>query len=147
MQLIHILAASLLVEPIDVLCDHRLQFPLLLPLGQLLVGDVGFKAKGQHLLPIEFEEIGRIPLIKAVADNHLRGITPEIILSMVVWVVIMMLLISPLIYFAVVPKPVRKHIKNIDELNSYERKTREEELESNASLDKIMKKYKNTGKK
>lgn len=63
-----------------------------------------------------------------------------------VWTLIDCLLVSPLIYFAFVPKPVRKHIKDIDKLTPYEQKVREAELSRNERLEKMMKKYKNSGK-
>lgn len=53
--------------------------------------------------------------------------------------------VSPLMYFAVVPKPVRAHIKNVDELTGYEAAVREKELNTNERLDKLMKKYKRAG--
>ena len=49
-------------------------------------------------------------------------------------------------YMAVVPKPVRKHIKDIDHLTPYEQRVREKQLATNERVEKIMKKYKNSGK-
>ena len=46
----------------------------------------------------------------------------------------------------VVPKPVRKHIKKVENLTPYEQRVREEELGSNERLEKVLKKYKNSGK-
>lgn len=69
-----------------------------------------------------------------------------ILLGIVAWTLIDCLIVSPLIYFAVVPKPVRKHIKDIDKLTPYEQKVREAELNRNERLEKMMKKYKNSGK-
>ena len=62
------------------------------------------------------------------------------------WVLLDCLVISPLIYFACVPKPVRKHIKDIDKLTPYEQKVREQEQGRNEQLEKLLKKYKNSGK-
>ncbi len=62
------------------------------------------------------------------------------------WVFLDCLVISPLIYFACVPKPVRKHIKDIDKLTPYEQKVREQEQGRNEQLEKLLKKYKNSGK-
>ena len=62
------------------------------------------------------------------------------------WVLLDCLVISPLIYFTCVPKPVRKHIKDIDKLTPYEQKVREQEQGRNEQLEKLLKKYKNSGK-
>ena len=62
------------------------------------------------------------------------------------WVLLDCLVISPLIYFAFVPKPVRKHIKDIDKLTAYEQKVRAGEQGRNEQLEKLLKKYKNSGK-
>ena len=62
------------------------------------------------------------------------------------WVLVDCLLISPLIFFAFVPKPVRKHIKDIDKLTPYEQKVRAREQGQNEQLEKLLKKYKNSGK-
>ena len=62
------------------------------------------------------------------------------------WVLLDCLMISPLIYFVCVPKPVRKHIKDIDKLTPYEQKVREQEQGRNEQLEKLLKKYKNSGK-
>ena len=71
----------------------------------------------------------------------------KIFVAFCVWAIIDMLLVSPLIYFIFVPKPVAKHIKDINKLTPYEQKVRERELAQNERLDKLMKKYKNSGKK
>ena len=62
------------------------------------------------------------------------------------WFVADCLLVSPLIYMAVVPKPVRKHIKDVNNLTPYEQKVRAEQLGQNAIADSVLKKYKNSGK-
>lgn len=62
------------------------------------------------------------------------------------WVLLDCLLISPLIYFVCVPKPVRRHIKDIDKLTAYEQKVRASEQGRNERLEKLLKKYKNSGK-
>ena len=73
-ELIDLFAARLLVESVDILGHHRGKPPLFLPSCQHLVGNVGHKAQGQHLLPVEPEEILRSLLIKAVGDNGFRRI-------------------------------------------------------------------------
>lgn len=62
------------------------------------------------------------------------------------WIVIDSILVTPLMYMLVVPKPVRKHIKKVEDLTPYERRVREEELGTNERLEKVLKRYKNSGK-
>ncbi|MBQ4650972.1 MAG: HutD family protein [Firmicutes bacterium] len=64
----------------------------------------------------------------------------------VAWVLIDCLLVSPLIYMAVVPKPVRRHIKDVNNLTPYEQRVRAEQLGQNMIADSVLKKYKNTGR-
>ena len=66
--------------------------------------------------------------------------------GILLWTAADMLLVSPLIYLPFMPKPIRKHIKNVDKLTPYEQKVREEELRSNPQLEKLLKKYKNSGR-
>ena len=68
------------------------------------------------------------------------------ILACLAWLILDILLISPLMYFAVAPKPVRKHIKDIHSLTPYEQGVREKQLATNERLEKLLKKYKNSGK-
>ncbi len=62
------------------------------------------------------------------------------------WLLVNILIISPMIYFVMAPKPVKKHIKDIHNLTPYEEKVRAEELATNERLDKILSKYKFTGR-
>ena len=62
------------------------------------------------------------------------------------WILADCLLVSPLIYLIFMPKPVRKHMKNVNNLTPYEQKVYEAELAANPQLEKILKKYKNSGK-
>lgn len=68
------------------------------------------------------------------------------ILACLVWLIADILLVSPLMYFAVAPKPVRKHIKDIHQLTPYEQGVREKQLSTNERLEKLLRKYKNSGK-
>ena len=71
---------------------------------------------------------------------------PHLAAAIAAWILTDCLLVSPLIYFAVLPKPVRRHIKSVDELTPYELKAREAELGSNPRTEAILRKYKNSGK-
>ena len=66
--------------------------------------------------------------------------------AIVVWLLIDCLLISPLIYMIFMPKPVRKHMKDVNNLTPYEQKLYEAELASNPMVEKMLKKYKNSGR-
>lgn len=69
-----------------------------------------------------------------------------VLIGILVWTLVDCLLVSPLIYFAFVPKPVRKHIKDVDKLTPYEQKVREAELGRNERVEKMLNRYKNSGK-
>ena len=62
------------------------------------------------------------------------------------WIIIDCLIITPLIYFIATPKPVRAHIKDINNLTPYEQDVYETEQNTNERLERILKKYKNTGR-
>lgn len=59
----------------------------------------------------------------------------------VAWILADCLLVSPAIYMLFVPKPVRKHMKKIDQLTPYEQKLREQEASSDSRTDRILKRY------
>lgn len=62
----------------------------------------------------------------------------------VAWTVLYALVISPLIYMIVLPKPIKAHIKDIKDLTEYEQKIYERELTENGMTDKILRKYKHS---
>ena len=61
---------------------------------------------------------------------------------LLLWTIIDSIIVSPAIYLAKLPKPIRKHIKDIDKLTPYEQRVREKQLQSNERVDKLLKKYK-----
>lgn len=63
-----------------------------------------------------------------------------------IWVLLDCLVVSPLIYMPFMPKPIAKHIKDIDKLTPYEERVRALEVGQNTSTEKLLNKYKNTGK-
>ena len=73
-ELQHPAAPGLLVEAVDVLGDHRLQLPRRLPLRQLPVGGVGLGVQEEHFVPVEAEELLRVPLKEGVAQDGLRRV-------------------------------------------------------------------------
>ena len=62
------------------------------------------------------------------------------------WIIFNSLVVSPLIYLAIVPKPVRRHMKPVDELTPYEQKVRSGQINKNERVENIMKKYKTSGR-
>ena len=68
-ELIDHLAASGLVEAVDVLGDHGLELAGPLQLSQLQVGGVGLGAVDEHLVPVELVELPGVFYEEAVAQN------------------------------------------------------------------------------
>lgn len=83
-----------------------------------------------------------ILMLSAVGTIGNKGI----ILLILGWFLAECLLVSPLIYYFFVPKPVRKHIKKVEDLTPYERRVRMERMDRNERLEKVMKRYKNSGR-
>ena len=75
MDLIHDLAARLLMKPVDILCDDAVEFALLLHLRQLYMRSVGLAVPCVHLLPVELEEdLGLV--IETAAAQKVLGLIP-----------------------------------------------------------------------
>lgn len=88
--------------------------------------------------------LGVVGVFALYVANDLSNV--QVLLLLLAWIVIDCIAVSPLIYMAFVPKPVRKHIKDVNNLTPYEQRVREEELDRNEHLEKVMKKYKNSGR-
>ena len=80
-KFINILTASLLMESVNILCYNSRQFSLILPSCQDYMGNVRFKSQRQHFLPVESEEIVRLPFIKAVTNDCFRRILKFLIIE------------------------------------------------------------------
>ena len=68
-----------------------------------------------------------------------------IVLLMIAWAIVDFLFVSPFLFFLVVPKPVSAHIKDIDKLTPYEQKVREQQLNTNERVERILSRYKISG--
>ena len=68
------------------------------------------------------------------------------IVSVIGWVLVDFFVVSPLIYLPFMPKPVHKHIKDIEKLTPYEQRVYEENLGRNERMEKVMKRYEKSGK-
>lgn len=65
---------------------------------------------------------------------------------LIAWLLVDAIIVSPAIYMLAVPKPVAAHIKDVDKLTPYEQKVRDRELGRNERTEKLLKRYKNSGK-
>ena len=74
MELIDPAASCFLVQAVNILGNYSQELPLLLPLCQLLVRDIGLEAQGQYLLPVKPKKVGWIGTVKAVTDDGLRRV-------------------------------------------------------------------------
>ena len=88
-----------------------------------------------------------IELLTAV--NH--GMSDSsIIMLLVAWLVVDSLLVSPLVYFIALPKPIAKHVKDYSALSPYEQNVLQKRLAMNDRTERILRKYsgvKEKGKK
>lgn len=89
-------------------------------------------------LPLAIFVVGLVVL--AVAALELAGETATII-TCIVWLILNLFLISPLIYLAFCPVPVKNHIKRVCDLTPDELVLYETELKKNERLEKLLKKY------
>ena len=70
------------------------------------------------------------------------GVGPEVIFGLIIaFSLVDVFLISPLIYLLYLPRPLSAHVKQSDDLNAYERKIFEEQLNYDPRRDKLMHKY------
>lgn len=74
-----------------------------------------------------------------------KGMSHMFAIGMIVgWTLVYALLISPLIYMAVLPKPISAHIKKVDALTEYEMNLYLKEQGENEMTDKLLRKYKHS---
>ena len=72
-----------------------------------------------------------------------RGMSHSIVIVVLIaWTLLYALVISPLIYMIVLPKPINAHIKKVDSLTEYEMQLYLKEQGENEMTDKLLKKYK-----
>lgn len=70
----------------------------------------------------------------------------NVLYILLLWTGLVLFILSPLMYFFAVPKPVKAHIKRISEMTEYEKTVEQKEKEANPMADRILKKYKITGR-
>ena len=72
----------------------------------------------------------------------LAGFGHTLVLALIVaWTLADIFLVSPMIYMAYLPKPLSAHVKKADELNTYERKVFEDQINYDPRHEKLMHKY------
>ena len=70
------------------------------------------------------------------------GVSPKLIFALIIlFSIVDVFFISPMIYLAVLPRPLSSHIKNADELNTYERQIFEEQINYDPRQENLMRKY------
>lgn len=83
-------------------------------------------------------------ILTALAKNGASEGTFFAVLA--VWTLIDCLIVSPLLYYLVLPKPVAGHIREISKLDPAELKVMKAHRQKNERLEKILRKYKNSGR-
>jgi environmental stress-induced protein Ves len=81
----------------------------------------------------------------AIVAERMWGLD-HVLPSILLWVLIDIFLINPLIYFFLMPKPIRSHRKKISELTREEKEHHEASCRVNPQAEKILKKYTITGR-
>ena len=71
----------------------------------------------------------------------------QMMAGLLIWFIAYCLVVSPLIYMAMAPKPVSRYIKKLDELTAEERQMRDDELAQKKYVDKAVRKYEKVSKK
>lgn len=84
-------------------------------------------------------------LIVAFTILKLMG-SGAVVWAIVIWLLLDILIISPMIYFIWVPKPVAAHMKRISTLTAYEQEIYKKQKKENPRLEKLLKKYTITGR-
>ena len=75
------------------------------------------------------------------------GISDGVVAAIIgVWLIIDIVLVSPLIYYFVLPKPISSHVKELDKMTEEELTIMVQRNSRNERLEKILARYKNTGK-
>ena len=78
-ELKHVFAAGRLMETVNVLCDHRLEFPFRLQLGKPYMGTVRLDAVDDQLFAMETVVFLRPTFKKTVAQNRFGRILPLLV--------------------------------------------------------------------
>ena len=70
----------------------------------------------------------------------------KIIWILLIWTLIDCLIVSPIIYYMALPKPIASHIFDLEKVSEEERNMMLQRADRNERLEKLLKKYKNSGR-
>ncbi len=70
----------------------------------------------------------------------------EILIMIAVWLVIDILIVSPAIYYFTLPKPIKSHIHDLSKVSKEEAEALLNDRNKNERLERILKKYSNSGR-
>jgi hypothetical protein len=70
----------------------------------------------------------------------------EILIMIAVWLVIDILIVSPAIYYFTLPKPIKSHIHDLTKVSEEEADALLKDRNKNERLERILKKYSNSGR-
>ncbi len=100
--------------------------------------DKKLKFLDRYMIPMIVWFIGLVLCLIFLVNKDEPGIGIAVIIG---FSIVDILLITPLIYLIVLPKPIRAYMKEAHELNSYEKKLLHEQLSSDSRRDRLMYKY------
>jgi len=86
--------------------------------------------------------IGMLAILFSVVNTGAGD--KEVFLMILAWIVIDCVIVSPLIYYIALPKPIKSHIRDISKLTDEEKELLKRATFADERLEKIMKKYKNS---
>ena len=89
--------------------------------------------------------IGVIGLFIAGAIAMEKVGTNAVWSAMILWLIFCSLVISPLMFYFSIPKPVSGHVKDIDNLTEEEFEIEEKRKAANPRLERLLKRYRNSG--
>lgn len=90
--------------------------------------------------------IGIIGIIGVAALGFDTLSPTALVWAMAFWILLDYFLLNPLLYFLFLPKPIADHRKKISQLSEKEKAQYEEERRTNLQAEKILKRYKITGR-
>ena len=76
-----------------------------------------------------------------------KGLDEKIVaIAAVIWFFVDCIVVSPLIYYLALPKPISAHIKNVDELTEAEMRIKDKRDKTNERVEKLLKRYEKSGR-
>ncbi|MBP3758957.1 MAG: HutD family protein [Firmicutes bacterium] len=80
----------------------------------------------------------------SMKDGEMKDM--EILIMIAVWLVIDILIVSPAIYYFTLPKPIKSHIHDLNKVSEAEAEALLNDRNKNERLERILKKYSNSGR-